>query len=72
MRVSGNALPIPQFSIALTDYVDIPFTHGWLQIKGELAHGWLGSNRYLDSYYHGKNQGCSITWSGEAGGKVSS
>jgi hypothetical protein len=55
LGLSGNALPIPQLSIALTDYLDVPFTNGWLQIKGELSHGWLGSNRYLNSYLHEKN-----------------
>lgn len=55
MGVSGNALPIPQISIALTDYVNVPFTNGWLQIKGELSHGWLGRDRFLNSYYHEKN-----------------
>ncbi len=55
MGVSGNALPIPQITLALTDYVNIPFTNGWLQIKGQLSHGWFGKNRYLDSYYHEKN-----------------
>src|SRR5579875_787437 len=54
LGVSGNALPIPKLSIALTDYVDVPFTNGWLQIKGQLSHGWLGNDRYLNSYYHEK------------------
>ncbi|RYE36287.1 MAG: hypothetical protein EOP42_03870 [Sphingobacteriaceae bacterium] len=55
LGVSGNALPIPQITLALTDYVNIPFTNGWLQIKGQLSHGWFGANRYLNSYYHEKN-----------------
>ncbi len=55
LGVSGNALPIPQISIALTDYVNVPFTNGWLQIKGQLSHGWLGNDRFLSSYYHEKN-----------------
>jgi len=54
LGVSGNALPIPKISIALTDYVNVPFTNGWLQFKGQLSHGWLGRDRYLDSYYHEK------------------
>lgn len=54
LGVSGNALPIPKISIALADYADVPFTNGWLQIKGQLSHGWLGNNRFLDSYYHEK------------------
>jgi hypothetical protein len=55
MGVSGNALPIPQITIALTDYVSVPYTNDWLQIKGQLSHGWFGKNRYLNSYYHEKN-----------------
>jgi hypothetical protein len=55
MGVSGNALPIPQITIALTDYVNVPFTTGWLQIRAQLSHGWFGKNRYFDSYYHEKN-----------------
>jgi len=54
LGVSGNALPIPKLSIALTDYIDVPFTNGWVQIKGQLSHGWLGNDRYLNSYYHEK------------------
>lgn len=54
LGVSGNALPIPKLSIALVNYADVPFTNGWLQIKGQLSHGWLGNNRFLNSYYHEK------------------
>ncbi len=54
LGVSGNALPIPKLSIALTDYVNVPFTNGWLQVKGQLSHGWLGNDRFLNSYYHEK------------------
>lgn len=54
LGVSGNALPIPKISIALTDYVNVPFTNGWLQIKGLMSHGWFGRDRYLNSYYHEK------------------
>lgn len=55
MGVSGNALPIPQITLALTNYIDVPFTDGWIQIKAQLSHGWLGSDRYLNSFYHEKN-----------------
>ncbi|NML64106.1 capsule assembly Wzi family protein [Hymenobacter sp. RP-2-7] len=40
--ISGNALPIPKITLAVTDYTPIPFTHGWVQFKGQFAHGWLG------------------------------
>jgi len=53
--VSGNALPIPKIGIALTDYKTVPFTNGWLQFKGSLAHGWFGADRYIqNSLYHEK------------------
>lgn len=55
LGLSGNALPIPQITIGLTDYVNVPFTNGWLQVKGQLSHGWLGNDRFLSSYYHEKN-----------------
>ncbi|RZJ57030.1 MAG: hypothetical protein EOO55_04180, partial [Hymenobacter sp.] len=45
----------PQITLGLTDYVNVPFTNGWLQVRAQLSHGWLGANRYLDSYYHEKN-----------------
>jgi len=55
LGVSGNALPIPQVGIALTDYVNVPFTNGWLQFKGQLSHGWMGSDRFIqDAWLHQK------------------
>lgn len=47
LGISGNALPIPKVSIVNTDYVDVPFTKGWLQFKGHFSHGWLGNQRLL-------------------------
>lgn len=53
--VSGNALPIPKIGFAVTDYKLVPFTKGWLQFKGSIAHGWLGADRYIqNSLYHEK------------------
>lgn len=55
LGVSGNAIPIPKMGIAVTDYTNVPFTHGWLQFKGSFAHGWFGNNRYMkNAYYHEK------------------
>jgi len=42
LGLSGNALPIPKIGAAFPDYVDVPFTNGWLQVKGSLSHGWMG------------------------------
>ena len=34
-----NARPVPQLRIGFPDYVDVPFTKGWLGIKGYCAYG---------------------------------
>ncbi|TDN39610.1 capsule assembly Wzi family protein [Hymenobacter sp. UV11] len=54
--ISGNALPIPKIAIAVTDYTAVPFTHGWVQFKGQFAHGWLGdANDIQGVYLHQKS-----------------
>ncbi|MRG43861.1 hypothetical protein GFS24_01985 [Chitinophaga sp. SYP-B3965] len=53
--ISGNARPIPKIGFALTDYVDIPFTNGWLQFKGQISHGWMGKDQYIpNAFLHEK------------------
>lgn len=55
LGVSGNATPIPQVRVGLTDWTSLPFTQNFIQIKGHLAHGWMGSNRVTDDVlYHEK------------------
>jgi len=43
LGISGNALPIPKIELAVTEYTAVPFTRGWVQFKGQFAHGWLGN-----------------------------
>lgn len=53
--ISGNALPIPKISLAIPNYVNVPWTNGLIQIKGTFAHGWMGKDRrLLDAYFHEK------------------
>ncbi|HWV74263.1 MAG TPA: capsule assembly Wzi family protein, partial [Pseudosphingobacterium sp.] len=54
LGLSGNALPIPKISISVSEYKKVPFTKGWLQFKGLFSHGWMGSDRYYESYLHEK------------------
>jgi hypothetical protein len=51
LGISGNALPIPKVSLAVTDYTDVPFTNGWLQFKGQFSHGWMGDHQYIKGAY---------------------
>lgn len=55
LGVSGNSTPIPQVRIGFVDWTSLPFTQDFIQIKGRIAHGWLGSNRTTDDVlYHEK------------------
>ena len=48
LGVSRNASPIPQVRFGLMDWQPVPFTSEFLEVKGYISHGWLGSNRYTD------------------------
>ncbi len=50
--VSNNALPIPQIGLGFYDYVDVPFTKGYLQVKGGVNQGWMDNNRLDNSPYN--------------------
>ena len=49
---SGNARPIPQLRAGFTDFQDIPFTDGWLQIQGEIAYGKKMDNGWWRDHYN--------------------
>lgn len=48
LGVGTNATPIPQVRLGLIDWTPVPFTDEFVEIKGHIAHGWLGSRRYTD------------------------
>ena len=43
---SENARPMPKVTIGIEHFVPVPFTNGFLEIKGALAHGWFTDNIY--------------------------
>lgn len=43
---SNNATPIPGVGAGFIDFVDIPFTKGWLQINGEIMYGRMMDSRF--------------------------
>ena len=54
--ISNNAIPIPKIGIAVNEYLNVPFTKGWLQFKGQFSHGWLGNSNYLKgAFLHQKS-----------------
>jgi hypothetical protein len=48
---SGNASPMPKLVLATPGYVDVPFTKGYVEINGSLAHGWFEKDRYVTNVY---------------------
>jgi hypothetical protein len=47
--ISGNALGIPKIELSIPNYYRIPLLAGLFSVKGNIAHGWLGKNRILNS-----------------------
>jgi hypothetical protein len=47
LAISPNATPIPKIKLGIFHYTDVPLTHGYLEFKGEIAHGWMGKNRFI-------------------------
>ena len=48
---SRNASPMPKLSVAIPEYAALPGTQGFLAVRGYVAHGWFGPNRYIDRPY---------------------
>ncbi len=43
--LSGNALGIPKVEAGIADYWNVPLTNKVIAIKGNIAHGWMGTQR---------------------------
>lgn len=46
--ISGNALGIPKFEVSIPDYFTLPVLNGFISLKGNFAHGWLGTTTIVD------------------------
>lgn len=46
---SGNALPLPQVTLAIPEYTKVLFK--WLAIKGHFSHGWFGKQDFVVNYF---------------------
>ncbi len=45
-----NARPVPQVRLALTDYWELPFTKGWVSLKGHIAYGMMTDDRWQKDF----------------------
>lgn len=50
MIQSTNARPIPEVNLSLPQFTVVPFTKGWLQVKGDVAVGRSFDTAYLDDF----------------------
>lgn len=56
LGLSQNALPVPMLSIELLEYKNVPFTKGYLKVKGSWSQRWLEEDRYIsNAFLHGKS-----------------
>lgn len=52
ITLSNNARPIPQVRAGFIDFQNVPFTKGWLQVRGEIAYGKFADNKWLENHYN--------------------
>lgn len=45
-----NARPIPQVRLALEDYWTVPYTRGWLHLKGHIAYGKMTDDNWQHDF----------------------
>ncbi|MCD8178276.1 MAG: capsule assembly Wzi family protein [Tannerellaceae bacterium] len=54
MVFSNNARPLPEINVSLTDFVPIPFTQGWVHLRGDFAAGRSFDTKYLEQFVNDK------------------
>ncbi len=47
MLWSQNSRPMPKLSIQSNGYIAVPYTKGYLEVKGGLSHGWFENQKDL-------------------------
>mgnify|MGYP000844264805 FL=1 len=46
---SGNARPETRISLSIPEFIPVPFTNGFAEIKGGISHGWLGNDMFVNN-----------------------
>lgn len=55
MTMSSNARPMPGMRAGFVNFQNIPFTHGWVQIDGELGYYKMTDDHWLKNHYNEYN-----------------
>lgn len=48
---SDNARPIPKVELGTPGFVEVPYTKGYIEVSGSLAHGWFEKERYVKNVF---------------------
>jgi len=48
---SQNARPIPKVTIGIEHFTPLPFTKGYLEVKGAVSNSWLDNNKYIQNEF---------------------
>ena len=51
-----NARPVPQVRLSMPDYWTIPFTRGWVHVKGHLAYGMMTDENWQKDFTNQQNK----------------
>lgn len=51
-----NARPVPQVRLALPDYWTLPFSNGWLSVKGHVAYGRMTDDHWQHDFTQRKSK----------------
>ncbi len=55
LTISPNAAPMPKVKLGILNYAPVPFTNGFVEVKGAIAHGWFEENRrFSNAWLHEK------------------
>jgi len=46
---SRNARPMPKVTVGIEHFTPVPFTNGYLEVKGAISHGWFTDNIYVSN-----------------------
>ncbi len=56
LLVSGNAAPITEVSLSARNWIGVPGTRHWVEVKGFFGHGWFGGERHVEGAYNHEKQ----------------
>lgn len=59
---SANARPIPEINLSIPRFAVVPFTKGWLQVKGDFAVGRSFDTNYLEDVAPGTVYIKNVLW----------